>query len=549
MADISGEEIYKRYEALGKDHGIMKHVWQSCLELYMPEAQGIIYGDKSESEKFQPFDFAGVMSSGSLASGLFSNTISMGDQFFGFRCNNEEMNDSEEVKSFFTEAAKTTLRYLQDSNFALESYEMMTYYCSLMTGILHTEWNEQDGRLIFKSFPISSSRIAEDSHGKIRTIYREFELSALSAKERWGDDLSKKISDKCKIADEMYEPIKFLHCVYKNPDYDPKKVGSEFKMYCSYYIECEDKEIIEKKGYDTFPYAVPRFFKKAGTPYGRGPAFSALPALRELNALRADMLDGVELGIQPPYFVPETMELDDLDLSPGSLIPYNASMGVPHPWRSDMDLSSAAQHRTAIIEEIKQLFYVDLFRMLEEQKNMTATEVQERVAEKVQSITPVITRLYDEFFSEVIGRAFYLLVDNKIITDMPEVLQNQDFTVSYTTKLDNKIKALDTAQIINALADASQITQIANTDPIFKSIVKVPEAVKRIFENRNVDPDLLYTLEETEKIQADEAQAMAQMQAAQAAMDKVNLAPIDLQKDDGGLDQMSTIEELMPGGQ
>lgn len=554
MNKITGEELCRRYDSLEKDHGVLKSVWEHCLQFYMPEAQGLNYGDKSEGEREQPFDFTGVHSVNRLSSGLFSNTVSMGDEFFGFRCDDQELQDSEEVNNYFTEAAKITLKYLQDSNFPLESYEMMTYYCALQTGVFYTEWNGEESKLSFSNFPISSCRIAEDHNGKVRTIYREFELSAESVLSKFGNDTPQKIREKANSNTERYEPIKLFHAVFKNPkeiertSSGIKKADSTNKEWSSYYVWIDEKEIIKKGGYDSFPYAIPRFFKKAGTAYGRGPAFSALPALRELNALRADMLDGIELGVQPPVLIPEGVELDDVDLSPGSIIPISSTGGAPQFWNSTINLRDAAEHRKAVMEEVKDLFYVDLFMMLEEQKNMTATEVQERVAEKVQAITPVITRLYDEFFSEVIGRCFQLLVDNEKIPELPKVLQGKGYSVSYTTKLDNKLKSLDTNQIMMAMQAVSQLSQLSQVDPDFKHIVKIEEAYKRIFQNHNVDPDLLYTKEEYEKGKAEEAAAMQQAQMTEQMMDKVNLAPINLQEMDEGQKQFSPLTELMPGG-
>lgn len=553
MNKISGEELCRRYDSLGKDHCVLKSVWEQCLQFYMPEAQGLIYGDKSEGEREQPFDFTGVHSVSRLSSGLFSNTVSMGDEFFGFRCGDEDLQDNEEVNNYFTEAAKVTLRHLQDSNFPLESYEMMTYYCALQTGVFYTEWDDEESKLSFSNFPISSCRIAEDHNGRVRTIYREFELSAESVLSKFGDKTPQKIRSKAHNSNERYEPVKIFHAVFKNPKIEKTSKGtrkaiSTNKEWLSFYVYIEEKEIIEEGGFDTFPYAIPRFFKKAGTAYGRGPAFSALPALRELNALRADMLDGIELGVQPPVLIPEGIELDDVDLSPGSIIPISSNSGAPQFWQSTINLRDAAEHRKSVVEEVKDLFYVDLFMMLEEQKNMTATEVQERVAEKVQAITPVITRLYDEFFSEVIGRCFQLLVDNEKIEPLPKQLAGKSYSVSYTTKLDNKLKSLDTNQIMMAMQAVSQLSQLSQVDPDFKHIVKIEEAYKRIFQNHNVDPDLLYTKEEYEKGKADEAAAMEKAQMTQELMGKVSLAPIDLQQMEEGQEQFSPLAELMPGG-
>ena len=544
---ITGEQLCKRYEALGKTHNVMKNVWDSCLHMYMPEMQGITYDNNHEGEKIQPVDFTGMYCAERLASGLFSNTVSMGDEFFGFRLNDPEFEEDTEIIDYFTEAAKSTLKYMQSSNFSLESYEMMVYYCSLMTGVLYSEFDSDLDSMVYENIPVSSCRISSDQYGKIRTVFREFEMTAEACYLKWGDKCPKKIKDKANNEAMRYEQCKFFHAVFNNPDYKQDSLSSEHKKFASYYVYVEDKEIIDASGYDTFPYAVPRFYVRAGNDYGRGVAFAALPALRELNALRQDMLDAIELGVQPPLLIPSTMEMDDIDIAPASIIPYDSMNGQPVFWPTQINLRDAKDHKMEIQDEIKDLFFVNLFMMLDQQKNMTATEVMERVAEKVQAITPVITRLYNEFFSDVIERTFLLLVENGKIPDFPEQIKGKDFSISYTTKLDNKLKALDTNQFMNAIRTAAEFKQMFVSDPELKYVFNERKIIRRILQNSNVEPDLLLDEDEGEAMREADQQAMAAAQLQQTMLDKVNLAPIDLSKESENI-SMPTIPDMMPEG-
>jgi len=195
-------------------------------------------------------------------------------------------------------------------------------------------------------------------------------------------------------------------------------------------------------------------------------------------------------------------------------------------------------------EQLKGIFHSDLFRLPEDTNNMTATEVNARRAEKVQSITPVVNRLYDELFSIIITRTLFLLVDNGVIPPYPPELQGQDFNVEYTTKLDSMMKAVEVESVMRSIQQAAGIYEIAMNVPKLNSIINVDQAVKDIFTSNNVSNKVIYSERETEEIQQKEAEAQAQAAQQQQMMDK--LGPIDPLKaaEEGSLAQQMEGQEI-----
>ena len=59
--------------------------------------------------------------------------------------------------------------------------------------------------------------------------------------------------------------------------------------------------------------------------------------------------------------------------------------------------------------QIMQGFSADLFLMLADRKNMTATEVAERVAEKMLLLAPALGRLQSDMLDPIIERVFGVL--------------------------------------------------------------------------------------------------------------------------------------------
>ena len=518
MSGLNAEELIGMNGRLSVDRDRFSRLYEDCFDYYMPEMQSEGISSIITNEEEQPLDNAGKSASGKLASGLFSNTVSMGDEFFGFR-SNSKLDNNDEVTRAFADASKECLKQMQSSNFALVAFEAIDYYTKLNTLVFYSEYREGDG-LVFYNFPITHCSIAEDHLGRVNTVFREFQMTACQAYGRWGDDCSPKLKEAYNDPSRRYESFKFIHAVLDRDKRDMKSLQSKDLPIASYYVEVDNKHIVEEGGYNSFPYAVARFYKASQSAYGRGPSFSSLPAMREICRLRSDIIDGIELKLQPPVFIPGGSDAEDVDLSPAAINYYNAQTGRIEFYTPNIDLQYAGEHRRNIREEVKENFFADLFMALEGLNNMTATEVSERVSEKIQMILPVVSRLYDEFFSPAIERVFDLLRENEVI-ELPENMVETEFRVDYTTKLDNRLQSLEIQQVLTAIQQGHSIMTLVQEAPDLANILNVDHAVKTVFKGNNVDTELLYSDEEIAERREAEAEAQAQQMAQQQVMEKI----------------------------
>jgi len=186
------------------------------------------------------------------------------------------------------------------------------------------------------------------------------------------------------------------------------------------------------------------------------------------------------------------------------------------------------------------MFYLDLFKTLEGINPSSATEVVERVNENIQGVAPVVSRLQSELYSPVIRRVVNLLGDNGKIDAPPEGYGDEVFSsVEYTTRLDAKLADVETNQLVRSIEQAALVAAKAIEIPTLKYILKVDDAIRQIFHNNRVDPDLLFSEKEAEERQTADEAAQAQAQAAQMMADKVK--PIDTQKNS---EEGSPIEDM-----
>jgi hypothetical protein len=220
-------------------------------------------------------------------------------------------------------------------------------------------------------------------------------------------------------------------------------------------------------------------------------------------------------------FLPAGTVQEEVDFLPGAVNFYNPTLGQPVFHQQDIDIDGAERRIFRLTDQIKGIFHSDLFRLPEDTSNMTATEVNARRAEKVQAITPVVNRLYDELFSVIITRTLFLLVDNGVIPPYPPELAGQDFNVEYTTKLDSMMKAIEVEAVMRSIQQAAGIYETVMNIPKLASVINIDQAVKDIFTSNNVSNDVIYSEQETAKIQEADAKAQKQQQQQQQMMEHV----------------------------
>ena len=150
---------------------------------------------------------------------------------------------------------------------------------------------------------------------------------------------------------------------------------------------------------------------------------------------------------------------------------------------------------------------------------MTATEVQERIAEKMVMLGPVIGRLQSEMLDPIIGRTFGILLRNNILLPPPEILQGRDLVIEY-------VSPLALAQRREAITSVSSLLQLTSGVAQF-----IPEVIDKIDGDKVIDeaaeifgvsPELIRDARQVGEIRQDRAereQEQAQLALAKEAID------------------------------
>jgi hypothetical protein len=245
----------------------------------------------------------------------------------------------------------------------------------------------------------------------------------------------------------------------------------------------------------------------------------------------SDHMDGVELGIAPPIFLPDRDAVESAVLEAFGVNYCDTSKGQIFTYTGNGNLQLSADFITWLTDELNKLHYVDLFTMLEQIKNSakTAFEISQLIAERIQAISPVINRLGNGFFSPL-----YELVAEDILEydllgeEVPAALAGSEFSVQYTSRLDVQLADLEISSLAQAVMQAAELIAAIKQNPWLDAVVKTYETIKKIFAAKNVDVELLFTeqqFKENIKKYMD-AQAATQQQEQLGGM----VRPIDAQR-------------------
>ena len=159
---------------------------------------------------------------------------------------------------------------------------------------------------------------------------------------------------------------------------------------------------MSSSGYDYFPFLVTRWVKETES-YGYSPAHHILPDIKVLNTLRKMSLESGQKQLRPPMLVPKDGFFLPLKTSPSSVNFYrNGIADKIVPLLDVGNKISTLDEEQQCREAILKAFYIDIFRMQKENKEMTATEVSVRTEEQMRMMSPIIGRIETEFLNPLI---------------------------------------------------------------------------------------------------------------------------------------------------
>lgn len=530
MSD-DARSLVRHYEYLWNEQANFRTLWNSTAQYVMPAWDNFI-GELTEGivRTSRIFDATGVSANERFAAAMEQMLTPRTQMWHDIVPGDEELREDEEVQEYCSLVRKILFRarYRPGANFASQADE-----CYMSLGAFGNNTllvDELRGRhLLYRSIPLNQIVWALNAAGIVDTLYRKFPWSAKQCMESWGDRCPEQI--KRAYDKTPYVEFDILHCVKPNHEYKRNAIGYLGMSFESWYIVYQDKHILERSGYRTFPYGVGRYRVAPREHYGRGPAQVAFPAIRTLNEQKKTALRAAQKAVDPPLLLQEEGALTPFSLRAGALN-YGTlnSEGEPivKPFVSGSNFEVGKEMMEMEATAINDAFLVSLFQILVQNPEMTATEALIRAQEKGAMIAPAMGRQQSEFLGPLIVREIDILHHARQLPNPPRQLleSGQGLKIEYTSPL-SKLMRAEEAQTIEQSVQG--LSQIAAVRPEVMDVVDWDETSRDYLEARGFPGKLVLDPDRVAEIRQQKAE-QAQAQQVVEGAPNVSQAALNLAK-------------------
>lgn len=520
------QRVLREFGILQGNRGTWESHWQEIAERLWPgmsfKFNPYWYTTPGAKKNQFVYDSTATLSLQRFGAILDSLLTPRSSRWHGVVATDAALNKRRDVREWFEKATDLLFhyRYLPQANFAANNhfnYKSLGGFgsCSLFIDAL--AGRNMKG-LRYRACGLGEVYFSENHQGIVDKVFRYFELTIRQAIQKWGDKLPPTMTA---IMEKDPETIfHFIHLVEprSEKEYDPNRRDAFGMPYASYYITKEDTTLLEEGGYHVFPYATSRYDIYPGEVYGRSPAMDLLPAIKTLNEEKKAMLKQGQRILDPVLITHDDGVIDGFSLKSGAI----NSGGVTSdgkPLVHALPTGNVQAGKELMDDErelIKDGFLVSIFQILQENPQMTATEVLERAKEKGILLAPTIGRQQSEYHSPMIERELDVLSMQGILPPMPQALREAkgEFKIVYDSPLNRAQRAEEGAGLMRTVQNCLEVAQVTG-DPSILDHFDWDAIVPDLAEINAVPMKWLSTDQQI----AAKKQARQQAQQNQSAMD------------------------------
>lgn len=524
MASLTDtKELRKRWKQLYGDADEWRHHWSEIAEYMLPrrgaflknmqEEQGT--GEKKDGKIINTMVLRArrIMAAGMLT-GLTPPTRS----WFRLSLADPELTEYRPVQAWLQDVQHAMQLVLQRSNFYAAVYNL---YRELGVFGFNSMLIEEDWKTVIRCRPmtIGEGYITLDSTFRPEGLYRRFWMTIEQIAQQFGEEVLSP-SKKAFLDNQQFnKQFIVMHAIFPRDDVQRVIGGPTNMEYASvYYLEDEDADgqwaFLRQSGYVSRPFVSPRWDVVGTETYGDCPGIETLADVKQLQKMESDKLMALDKEINPPMNAPVQLKGTGGNILPGGVNfvdTQQGQQGFTPAYQVRPNLEAMAFELDRIERRIGNHFFNDLFlAVTREDKTMTATEVTERMAERLQQLGPALERLQNEMLDPVIDRVFTIMDNMGLIPPPPPEIQGMEYSVEYTS-------VLAQAQRLSGVAAVEQLVgfagNLAGAIPEVLDKIDADQAVDEMAEMLGTPVGVVRSDEDVEEIRAARAQQAQQEQA------------------------------------
>lgn len=465
-------DLLARAERLKADRSGFDRHWQEIRDVIYPAATSFA-GPEGPGRKAhaQVFDSTGEQAAELLAAALHAGLTHPATPWFHLRALDDTINKDDSAGRWLEEAGRRMLDVFNSpsANFAPQQHEKYLDLVAFGSACMYVE--DRPGRLpLFQTRSLAECFFAESAEGRVDTNFRWFELTARQAAQRWGDRAGRRVTQAAEDSRRQDDPIRFVHAVYPRSGgalamtenghaarRHARAAGPLSLPYASCWINVDEMTLVEEGGFHEFPYTCPRWLKRAGEIYGRGPGMKALADVKMLQRAMKVTIRGVEKMVDPPLMIADDGVISPVRLMPSGVNHVRADLmqggGLPiRPidtgGRPDIGEEFLKSTRT----RIEFAFYTHLIQFARDPA-MTATQFLGITEQTARVLAPILARLQVEDLDPLVQRVFGILGRAGMLPPPPPALRGTRLRIEYVSPI-TRAQTMGDARALAQTAEA-----------------------------------------------------------------------------------------------
>jgi hypothetical protein len=469
--DLNARDVLARKGQMASERSGFEAHWDEIIDYMRPDAPrtGGRTGMSGEKTRHKVVDSAGEMAGELLASALHGALTNPATDWFGLRPEDDRLEDRDDVAISCEDATKDMLVMFRSPTARFTPAVHETYLDLVFMGIGHLFM--ADRRLnnahpvSFQPRPVSEMYVAEDADGQVDTWARDFQLTARQAAAMPGWKPSEQIRAAANDALKQDEKFDFVQMIMPRRDrYGAKGKAGMPVRNC--IVSVRDAAFVYEGGFEESPMVSPRWSKRAGETYGRGPGMKALPDVKMMQRIGLATIGGAELTIQPPLMIPDDGIFGPVRLTRGGLTTVRQEMltGAGSPIRpivTNAQVDIGLEFSKRVRANVEMAFYSHLIQINQDYR-MTATQVLEISERVMQALGPMLGRIQSEFLGPLIDRVFAMMLRAGNF-NFPAILDGQPLKIEYVSPIVRAQQLNEAQSILRAMAAGQQIAAMDGT--------------------------------------------------------------------------------------
>lgn len=539
------DDLLKRQSQMATDRYHWETIWRDVVSLFMPNASrrfdeagatnrqaltGIANVEPTATRRGREiFDSTAIWAGERLVAGVESmitpraqkwHALSIDDAF------GREASDLEEEWLDKTRDYQFAARYDTRANFALANQKFIRSIALLGTGILYNE--ENMGRrgtdpvrvpFFYRHVPVIDCYLGVDDFDAVDTIIEVTEMTAHAAVTKFGaDKVTGKVRDAANDPAKAEQRFTFMHAVLPREltgDYKTKRAGFSS---ASFWIEVETKHLISDSGFYEMPYHVGWWDQVDGSAYGQSAPMAILSDVKMLQVMSKAYVQAAQNAVKPPMATMPGIYSQRLNMNAGAINPgYLDERGVmkAQPLLNGANLSFAEHLLELKRSGIRTGMYTDLFQILVENPQMTATEAIIRANEKGEMLGPAGAKI-EHGLAKAVDRETAIIARKGAFgqgspLEPPPSVNGRNTAVKFTGPM-ARLRRMQELQGMDSVLQVAE--RIGQYDPSILDRVDKDETLEMVREIRGAPRRMFRTDEEV----AADRQERARQQEGQASM-------------------------------